>query len=90
VQIAGDLLQGQRLRPRFERGLLGVVASAEADGEDLVVTVPDGARRLIGPFPKRTFGQPAGANESEGNDQGRVYVDYSATTSVTRAVVALS
>jgi hypothetical protein len=67
-----------------------VAATASQDGldvEDLVVSVDDGDTALIGPFPVRTFGQPAGADESEGNDAGRVYVDYSATTSVTAGVV---
>jgi hypothetical protein len=46
-----------------------------------IVAVPAGATRLIGPFPKSTYGRPSGA------DIGRVYVDYSSQTSVTRAVV---
>jgi len=50
---------------------------------DSPVSVPAGESRLIGPFPPRTFGQPAGSA-----DAGRVYVDYSAQTSVTRAVVS--
>lgn len=54
-------------------------ATATQDGlalEDLVVAVAAGDTALIGPFPMRTFGQPAGANESGSDDQGRVYVDY--------------
>ena len=58
------------------------------DLEELIVAVPAGESRLVGPFPKRTFGQLAGAVESGGNDAGRVYVDYSAQTSVTRAAVS--
>jgi len=46
-----------------------------------IVAVAAGATKLIGPFPKSTYGQASGA------DEGRVYVDYSAQTSVTRAVV---
>lgn len=61
----------------------------DLDLEELIVAVPAGGARLIGPFPKRTFGQAAGAVESGGNDAGRVYVDYSAQTAVTRAAVSL-
>lgn len=67
-----------------------VLATASQDGldvEDLVVAVADGDTALIGPFPLRTFGQPAGANESGSDDRARVYVDYSVTTSVTAAAI---
>ncbi|HEY3691255.1 MAG TPA: hypothetical protein VGL46_13265 [Pseudonocardiaceae bacterium] len=57
---------------------------------NLVVAVAAGKTELIGPFDKDIFGQPSGANASGGDDQGRVYVDYSAITTVTRAVVAYS
>src|ERR1044072_4700994 len=60
------------------------------DVEDLVVPVAAGAPAGIGPFPKTIFGQPAGANESGSDDQGRVYVNVSLATSVTAAVVAVS
>lgn len=43
---------------------------------ELQVSVTNGVRRLIGPFPKATFDQP-------GADAGKVYVDFSAVTSVT-------
>lgn len=46
-----------------------------------IVAVAAGATKLIGPFPKGTYGRPSGA------DVGRVYIDYSAQASVTRAVV---
>lgn len=46
-----------------------------------IVSVAAAATKLIGPFPKGTYGQPSGA------DAGRVYVDYSAVASVTRAVI---
>lgn len=52
--------------------------------EDLVVAVPAGTFRMVGPFPARTFARPTGQT-----DAGRVYVDYSAQASVTRAVVSL-
>lgn len=52
---------------------------------DLAVSVPAGQAREIGPFPDRTFRQPAAAPVGA----GRVLVDYSAITSVTRAVKAL-
>lgn len=46
-----------------------------------VVAVAAGATKLIGPFPKGTYGRPSGA------DEGRVYIDYSSQASITRAVV---
>lgn len=57
---------------------------------ELIVSVAAGETRLIGPFPKRTFGQPTGAVESGSDDSGRVYVDYDAgsETDVVRTVVA--
>jgi hypothetical protein len=51
------------------------------DVADLVVPVPAGADALIGPLPKTLFGR------SDDPDKGRAYVDYSAVTDVTRAVV---
>ena len=65
---------------------VSVVSVPTLDGldvEDLVVAVPAGEFRLIGPFPKRTFGQP-----SSSADAGRAYANYSAQASVTRAVVS--
>lgn len=47
-----------------------------------IVAVVAGATVLIGPFPAGTYARPAAP------DTGRVYVDYSAQTSVTRAVVS--
>lgn len=47
--------------------------------QSLTVTVAAGKVEPIGPFPKSLFGQPAGANASGGNDQGRVYVNYTST-----------
>lgn len=41
-------------------------------------------RRLFGPFPKGSFGQPA-----DQSDAGMVRVDYSAVASVTRGVFTL-
>ena len=64
-----------------------VAATVEQDGldlEDLEVTVPAGATKIIGPLPARTFGQPASA----GADHGRAYVDYSTVADVTRAVIS--
>jgi hypothetical protein len=49
----------------------------------LVVAVAAGATKRIGPFPPATFARTIAP------DVGRVYVDYSAITSVTRAVVSL-
>ncbi|MEQ4301591.1 hypothetical protein ABNF97_09390 [Plantactinospora sp. B6F1] len=63
-----------------------VTATASQDGldlEDLVVAVPAGDTMLIGPLPKRTFGQA-----SDSADAGRAYVDYSAQTDVDRAVIS--
>lgn len=56
-----------------------VQATSSQDGldvEDLVTAVAAGDSALIGPFPKRTFGQPEGAIETGGDDEGRAYVDY--------------
>lgn len=49
----------------------------------LVVAVAAGATKRIGPFPPSTFARTVAP------DVGRVYVDYSAFASVTRAVVSL-
>jgi hypothetical protein len=46
-----------------------------------IVAVAAAATKLIGPFPAGTYARPAAP------DEGRVYVDYSAQASVTRAVV---
>ena len=48
---------------------------------DPTVTITAGQAKLIGPFPA-VFGQPAGV------DEGWVFIDYSAITSVTRACLA--
>ena len=48
-----------------------------------IVTVPAGAFRIIGPFAAGTYGRP-----SSGADPGKVYVDYSAITSVTRGLIS--
>lgn len=69
-----------------------VLATARQDGlalEDLTVSVPAGDMILIGPFPRRTFGRPAGDQESGDDDRGRAYVDWSAQTGVNRAVIGL-
>lgn len=55
------------------------LAVAEAGG-----TVPAGGFRLFGPFPRSVFGQPVGDA-----DAGRVHVDYSAVTDVTRALITI-
>lgn len=47
------------------------------DLNDLTVTVGAGAQKLIGPFPKSVFGD---AN-------GEVGIDYSSTTTITRAAI---
>jgi hypothetical protein len=63
-----------------------VAATASQDGldvEDLIVAVPAGDTRLIGPLPARTFGQAVGSA-----DAGRAWVNYSAQTDVDRAVVS--
>lgn len=68
-----------------------VLATATQDGlalENQITTIAAGDTALLGPWPKRTFGQPAGANESGGDDEGRVYVDYSIDTAFVRQVVA--
>jgi hypothetical protein len=55
------------------------LAVAEAGG-----TVPAGGFRLFGPFPRSVFGQPVGDA-----DAGRVHVNYSAVTDVTRALITI-
>jgi hypothetical protein len=67
-------------------GSINVTAQTPATQAGLAVAesitaVAAGATKLIGPFPKGTFGRTSGA------DQGRVYIDYSSQASVTRAVV---
>lgn len=54
------------------------------DLEQLVVTVPAGEQRLIGPLKPSVFGQPVGSP-----DAGRAYVDYDDVTDVVRGVFAL-
>jgi hypothetical protein len=64
-----------------------IAATVVVDGlalANLVVAVPAGQDRLIGPFPVRTFAQ-----EDESPDAGRVYVNYSAQASVTRGAFKL-
>lgn len=60
--------------------------------ENLVVAVAAGKIEPIGPFPADVFSQPAGANASGGDDQGRVYVTYTSSggtiASLKRAAVA--
>jgi hypothetical protein len=58
---------------------VGGLAVAEAGG-----SVPAGEFRLFGPFPRSVFGQAVGET-----DEGKVYVDYSDVTSVTRALIKL-
>ena len=52
---------------------------------DQTVTVPAGADRFIGPFPAPVFDQPA--THADPLLRGKVLVDYSVLTSVTRALV---
>ncbi|PRX48683.1 hypothetical protein B0I33_104501 [Prauserella shujinwangii] len=52
--------------------------------EDLVVTVPAGEQRLIGPLRPSTFGRPVGSP-----DAGKAYVDYDDVTDVVRGVFGL-
>lgn len=58
----------------------GVSADNLAIG-DYTVTVPAGAGRLVGPFPDQVYVQQSGATS------GLVHIDYSSTTTVTRAVI---
>lgn len=53
------------------------------DVAENIVAVPAAATRLIGPFPAGTYGRP-----STGADPGKVYIDYSAIASVTRAIIS--
>lgn len=57
---------------------------AQVDGldvEDVVVAVPAGEERMIGPFQGRLFGQPA--------DSNKVWVNYESVTTVTVAAIRL-
>lgn len=47
---------------------------------NLIVAVPNGGERLIGPFPSNVYNQP----------DGRVHIDWSAVSSVTVAVLRCS
>lgn len=97
--VDGDAIDSGRVALYLVNLSAGVVtvtvtATAAQDGldvVDLVVNVAAGATALVGPFPKRTFGQPAGAVESGGDDEGRVYVDYTPDPPVglDRAAVSL-
>ena len=62
-----------------------VLTPATVDGlaiEDKVVAVPAGEDRMIGTFKPAHYNNPAG-----GTDPGKIYVEYSAVTSVTVAVI---
>jgi hypothetical protein len=51
---------------------------------ELIVSVPAGGTRYIGPLEPSLFGQPSGSP-----DAGRAYVDYSSVTDVARGVLGL-
>lgn len=95
--VDGDVIDAGSVRLLVVNGSISSInvtvettaVSGQLAVEDLVVAVAAGQTALIGPFPKNLFGQPAGANESGADDEGRVYVDYSAQTDVDRAVVAV-
>jgi len=58
-----------------------IQSAAEVDGlavSDQVVSIPAGEDRFIGRFKPSTYNRPSGAA-----DAGKVYVDYSASDSVT-------
>ncbi len=54
---------------------------AGLDVAERQVQVPAGGDQFIGPFPIETYNRPAAP------DQGKVYVDFSAVTSVTVAAL---
>lgn len=60
------------------------------DVEELIVSVAVGDTTFIGPFPIRTFGQPSGAVETGGDDQGKAYVDYSTPANFSRAALTIA
>lgn len=78
----GDVIDTGRVFLRVDNtgtaaATVTVITPIEIDGlalEDLTVSVPAGATRLIGPLSPTTFGQPAGSA-----DAGRAYVDYGPT-----------
>lgn len=93
VTADGDIIDVGAVALHVKNGGAGactvtVQTPLQVDGLDvseLVVSIPAGQERLIGPFSARTFGRPA-----EVVDAGRVYVDYSPIASVTRAVLKVS
>lgn len=58
------------------------VACSHGRTASLAVAVAAGKRAVLGPFDKELFNQPSGA------DQGKVYVDWSASTPTTVKVHA--
>jgi hypothetical protein len=90
ANVDGDIVDCGQVRLFVTNGSGGsinvtvqAVATMEGlDVSDLVVAVAAGQTALIGPLPKNVFGRTADP------DKGRAYVDYSAVTSVTRAVIA--
>lgn len=58
---------------------VGGLAITDAGG-----SVPFGTFKLFGPFPRSLFGQPEGDA-----DAGKVHVDYSTTTGITRALITI-
>jgi hypothetical protein len=87
--VDGDIVDTGQVRLWVTNGSGGsinvtVTSTATVEGlavGNLVVAVAAGVTALIGPLPKTVFGQASGA------DKGRAYVNYSAQTDVTRAVV---
>ena len=55
----------------------GAVEQGDLAIADRTMVVPAGQVGYIGPFPSSPYNQPTGT------DAGKVYIDYSATTSVT-------
>jgi hypothetical protein len=91
--VDGDVIDCGRVFLEVDNGsgaavTVTVRSTASTDGldvEDLAVSVAAGATKKIGPFNVSTFGR----SSTDGADQGRAYVDYSAVASVTRGVFGL-
>jgi hypothetical protein len=90
----GDVIDGGFKTLIVACGATGTVVTVESpviiDGlalTNLSVTVAANTTVHIGPFNQATFGQTS-ASATQAADVGRVYVDYSSITTVTRGVTS--
>lgn len=83
-QVALQVLNGSGSPITVTVQTPGTDPATETARPELTVSVPAAGTRLIGPFPTSLFAQPSDA----GVGPLQVLVDYSAITSVTRALVS--